>query len=250
MISIEVFNSGSKGNMYLVENENTKILLECGVPKEKIIRTLWKERKMNVARLDACLVSHFHKDHAESIEYVSEYIDTYGNEQIIEKFTNANVKKIENQQVLKIGSIRIKVINVYHGEAINTAFIFRDNDNTVFWGTDFSKMSSDLSKIKFNNIYIEINYIENKLNKLIEYYSSKEHYDEGKLHKLKRQINTHMSLENVINVFLKNWDLSECEKIVAIHISDEVADKNILKSTMENNFNVPFYCANHNGGLL
>lgn len=248
MIKIEVFNSGSKGNMYLVENENTKILLECGVNKNKLINTLWKEKRLNVAQLDACLVSHFHKDHSESIDYVSRYIDIYSNEQVAEKFTNSNVKIIGNQDVLKIGSIRIKVISVYHGEALNTAFIFRDNDNTIFFGTDFSKMSANLSNIKFNSIFIEINYIENILKDLIKYYSVEENLDEGKIHKLTRQLNTHLSLENAIDVFLSNWDLSECSEIIAIHISEDVGNRELIKNTIEERLNIPCYCANYDGG--
>lgn len=249
MINIEVFNSGSKGNMYLVENNDTKILLECGIAKDKLINTLWKEKKLNVARLDACLVSHFHKDHSESIEYVSQYIDVYSNEQVAQKFTNSNVKIIQNQDVLKIGSIRVKVISVYHGEALNTAFIFRDNDNTIFFGTDFSKMGANLSNIKFNTIFIEINYIQDILENLISYYSKEETLDEGKVYKLTRQLNTHLSLENAINVFLKNWDLSQCGEIIAIHISEEVGDKSLIKETIERELNIPCYCANFNGGF-
>ena len=248
MINIEVFNSGSKGNMYLVSNDDTKILLECGIRKNNLINTLWKEKRLNVAMLDACLVSHFHKDHSESIEYVNQYIDIYANEQVAEKFTNVNVKIIGNQDVLKIGSIRIKVISVYHGEALNTAFIFRDNDNTIFFGTDFAKMGANLSNIKFNSIFIEINYIEDKLRELINYYSNEENLDENKVYKLTRQLNTHLSLENAINVFLKNWDLSECGEIIAIHISEGVGDREIIKNTIESELNIPCYCANFDGG--
>ena len=34
MIEIKSFSSGSKGNLYYVSNDETKILLECDVAKE------------------------------------------------------------------------------------------------------------------------------------------------------------------------------------------------------------------------
>lgn len=244
MIKIEPFYSGSSGNCYIVSNEDTTILLECGIDSKELISILWK-RKTNITKLNACLISHSHNDHSKCISYVSKYLPIYANQGVY-NLCSFNGKIIGNNENFTIGSIRIKTISVYHGKTENNAFIFRDNDNTIFWGTDFSNMEANLSKFKFNKIYIEINYITDIINKLKEEYQEK---DDARVVKLVRQINTHMSLENAINVFLSSWDLSECDEIIAIHISKECANVEQIKSMVEMAFKIPCHCANFNGGV-
>lgn len=59
MLNIKCFASSSKGNMYLVQNEETKILLECGMNKEYIMRTL-RASGMMITDLNACVITHWH----------------------------------------------------------------------------------------------------------------------------------------------------------------------------------------------
>ena len=59
MLKIKCFASSSKGNMYLVQNEETKILLECGMNKDYIMRML-NANGMMITNLNACIISHWH----------------------------------------------------------------------------------------------------------------------------------------------------------------------------------------------
>lgn len=52
--------SSSHGNAYLVEDGQTRILLECGLA----YRTLQKKLGFSLAELDAVLLTHEHKDHS------------------------------------------------------------------------------------------------------------------------------------------------------------------------------------------
>ena len=56
-MKIEVIASGSKGNCYKINNEDTALLLECGIPYIKI------QEKLNfrLSDIDACFISHEHK---------------------------------------------------------------------------------------------------------------------------------------------------------------------------------------------
>lgn len=59
MINIKIFASSSKGNLYLIQNENTNILLECGLDSKKI-RSYLSANGLLITDLNACIISHWH----------------------------------------------------------------------------------------------------------------------------------------------------------------------------------------------
>lgn len=85
-VKIAVVGTGSKGNAYLVQVGDSKLLLDAGMPAAKV-------RKFNnnkIADIDAFLVTHTHDDHCK---YIDEYMNMsirliYGVDPIkCEKFT-------------------------------------------------------------------------------------------------------------------------------------------------------------------
>ena len=74
--------SGSKGNATVIESGETRILIDCGFNR-KHTRLRLQELSLDLADLDAVLVSHEHSDHAKGVVLVCESIDkpfyaTYG----------------------------------------------------------------------------------------------------------------------------------------------------------------------------
>lgn len=70
-IKIAVVGTGSKGNAYLVQVGDSKLLLDAGMPAAKV-------RKFNnnkLADIDAMLVTHAHNDHAQ---YLDEIVNAGG----------------------------------------------------------------------------------------------------------------------------------------------------------------------------
>ena len=39
MLSLQILGSSSKGNCYILENNDTKIMLDCGVDYQKILKS-------------------------------------------------------------------------------------------------------------------------------------------------------------------------------------------------------------------
>lgn len=60
-MKFEAIASSSHGNAYLVEDCQSRILLECGLA----FRTLQKKLGFSLAELDGVLLTHEHKDHAK-----------------------------------------------------------------------------------------------------------------------------------------------------------------------------------------
>lgn len=66
--------SGSSGNCFLVESEDTHLLVECGRPMKDVLRYL-AHAGITPERLDGILLTHAHGDHVRSARELS---DAYG----------------------------------------------------------------------------------------------------------------------------------------------------------------------------
>lgn len=227
MLEFHDFATGSSGNCYLVTNEETKILIECGVKKKDLMRYLMGVG-LNISQLDGCLTSHLHTDHTLSIEYVSDYIDTYSTREVHNKYNN--VIALESKKPIMIGTIKVLPIPVEHGSCENYAYILMDKNSTMFFGTDFSLMSQNVSNFKFNTILIECNYDDELITDTLNN-NSEQHI------KYIRQVSTHMSKENC-KVHLRNMDLSKCEKIVLLHPSAFLLGKAKTIEEIEQEFKI------------
>ena len=65
MLEIKAIASGSTGNAYLLDDgAGHKLLLECGVP----FQTLLKALDFNLIQLSGCLLTHEHKDHSKCVK--------------------------------------------------------------------------------------------------------------------------------------------------------------------------------------
>lgn len=147
--------------------------------------------------------------------------------------------------MFKVNTIDIMPIEVKHGDSECYGFILHDNDSLILFLTDFMLMDCDLSNFKFNEIYIETNYCEDKINNTL----SSNDISEMKEIKVKRQINTHTSLENAIK-YLKTMNLTNCKKIFGIHLSKEFASTKVIKEKLFEEFKIPSYCINSKGEII
>lgn len=233
MLNIKCFASSSKGNLYLLENEETRIMLECGVEKKEISKNL-RNNGLLITDLNGCIVTHYHTDHCLSVEWVKEYIQVYSTHEHHSKDDDIIAMSILSP--FKIGTIKILPIPVEHGKTENNAFVFMDKDSCIFFGTDFSLMSQNVSNFKFNKIFIEANYDDILLQNALD---SEE--NEFKLKHI-RQCSTHMSKENC-KLHLKNMDLSKCEEIILLHPSAFLIGKEKTKQEFEQEFKIKTYFA-------
>ena len=73
-MKIEVIASGSSGNCYKVSNEDTTLLIECGIPYKKIQKAL----NFKTTDIDGVLVSHEHGDHSKACkDLIKSGVDLY-----------------------------------------------------------------------------------------------------------------------------------------------------------------------------
>lgn len=222
-MKIEVIASGSSGNCYKISNEDTTLLIECGIPYKKIQQAL----NFKTTDIDGVLVSHEHGDHSKACkDLIKAGVNLYmtkGTKEAL-KLDSHRVKTFRQWSMyldVEIGSFIIKPFRTIHDAREPVGFIICDSiskEELVFI-TDTQYSIYNFSPDYF---MVEVNYVTETINK-----SEKIHPD------LRARIKkTHMSLETAINL-LERSDLSNLKKIYVMHLSDANSDAKVIKESLQ-----------------
>lgn len=223
--------SGSTGNAYLIEGYETKILIECGIPVNKLNVKL--EHKLY--DVDACLVTHSHLDHAKAIfDVAAKGIQVHALKETLEKFPkHHNFKSLRFKTVeegrsyapIKVGvEFTVYPVPVVH-DVENVAFLIHSNlsgEKLLFVIDTF------YCKYRFSGIThfcMEANYSAEILKENIEKENLSKKY-------VNRIYKSHFSLENLCDFFDAN-DLSQCKEIHLMHMSSTNGDAELFKNVVE-----------------
>src|SRR5690625_7938122 len=102
MIEIKTLASGSSGNAYHISDEQTELLIECGINFRDIQIAL----DFQTRDIAGCLISHEHKDHTKGLKDVLKAgIDVYASAGTIESenITHHRLKPIQAKKQFEIG---------------------------------------------------------------------------------------------------------------------------------------------------
>lgn len=223
-MKIEVIASGSKGNCYKISNEDTTLLIECGIPYKKIQQAL----NFKTTDIDGVLVSHEHMDHAKACkDLIKARVNLYmskGTKEAL-KLDSHRIKSFKNfgdsYFDVDIGSFKIKPFKTVHDAKEPVGFVIYDSlaiEELVFI-TD-----TQYSIYSFSPDYfmMEVNYVREAINK-----NDSLHPD------LRARIKeNHMSLDTAINL-LERSDLSRLKKIYVMHLSDANSDAKLIKEKLQ-----------------
>lgn len=210
---LKVLGSSSHGNCYILSTPTGSLLLECGLPWREVQKGL----NFELSDVNACLVTHEHKDHCKAAEELMQTgIDVYmsqGTKRIL-GLTGHRALTIYGQA--SIGDFFVKSFDVEHDAENPIGFLvqYKPKSEKLLFLTD-SYYSKYLFK-GLNYIMIECNYIKETLDANIE---------AGYINEAMkpRLLQSHFSLEHVKQFLMAN-DLSQCRKIILLHLSDTNSD--------------------------
>ena len=223
MITITTLGSSSAGNAYLVDDGETKLLLEAGLPYKEIQRGTG----FRVSSLAGCLVSHAHGDHSKSVkDLIKAGVDVYSSAGTFQTLGIESHRAIAVQalQAFTIGTWRILPFDVQHDVEEPFGYLLvSKNGNKLLFATD-----SYFIKYRFSNIthlLIECNYSI----KLLD-----ENIANGSVPAVMRSrlLRSHFSLEHV-KEFLRANDLSKVVEIHLLHLSDTNSDEELFKREIQ-----------------
>lgn len=224
-MKITVLASGSDGNCYRVDDGETALLIECGLPISRIKREL----NFRLNEIHACLISHEHKDHSKAAQDLARLgIDIFcseGTAKALAIKSDHRWFRLESKKRTFIGSWDVLPFDVIHdaAEPLGFQLASRMTGETLVFITD-----SVYSRYRFHPmdyLMIECNYSQEILDQRME---------EGSLDPaLRNRVRkSHMSLEQVIEL-LKANDLSKLKKVFLIHLSDGNSDEGSMKRQVQ-----------------
>lgn len=198
--------SSSHGNAYIVSDQDTRILLECGIAH----KTLQKLAGFSLSDFAACLVSHEHKDHAKSVDaLIKDGMEVYMSQGTAEALETDAVNLVENMEQFNVGSFDIVPFTTFHDAAEPLGFLIKSRADG-----DILAFATDTVNLRYrfpglNILAIEANYDKAILERC-----------ERMPDKVKHRIsNAHMEIDTLCE-YLRGLDLSTCREIHLLHLSD------------------------------
>ncbi|MBA3722437.1 MAG: MBL fold metallo-hydrolase [Parachlamydiaceae bacterium] len=166
MIGFCPLASGSKGNCIYLGTDHTKILIDAGLSAKAIISKL-SEINVNIAEIDAILITHEHTDHIQGLRTLAyKYgIPVLANQEtakaIVEIFRDCPKFKIfSTGETFEFGNLEIHPFSIQHDTLDPVAFTIRHESLKLGFCTDLGFVTSLVQNHLMNcdYLYVEANH--------------------------------------------------------------------------------------------
>jgi len=198
--------SSSAGNAYIVDDQETKLLLECGISRRQIA----KGANFRLSQFAGCLVTHEHKDHAKAVkELIKDGMTMYMSEGTAEALEVEGVNLVEAMEQFQVGTFGIVPFETFHDAAEPLGWLIKsrvDGDILAF-ATDTVNLRYQFPGVTI--LALEANYDRNILERC-DRMPEKVKY---------RVTNTHMEIDTLCD-YLRTLDLGQCREIHLLHLSN------------------------------
>lgn len=203
--------SSSHGNVYLVIDGDTRILLECGVTYKKLKQLL----DFDLSGIAGCLITHEHKDHSGCAKQlladgVAVYM-TRGTAEALELPDTLMelANEIQAGEQFTIGSIDVLPFGTFHDAAEPVGFCMQSrlDGDIVVYAIDTVNLPYEFPGARV--LAVEANFDKQILERC-------ERMPEKVRHRVE---NTHMEIDVLCGI-LRRMDLSRCREIYLLHLSD------------------------------
>ena len=230
MLDIAIHATGSTGNCYTVSNGKATVMLDCGLPYNRI------QKLTGFILPDAVFVTHEHQDHVKAAkDFMRRGVDIYTSAGTaeVENLEGHLLHIMKNRQSVSIDGIVVSAFETQHDAVEPLGFLLDDGEDRLLYATDTYYLHYRFPGL--TKIMVEANYCNEILTENLRY---------GKLPKtLERRLReSHFSLENLNKFFLAN-DLSKVKEIWLIHLSKGNADPVMFKREIEALTGKPVYVA-------
>lgn len=228
-MKLKVINSNSKGNAYLLEGDDTALLIECGVPFSQIKEAI----DFNLVKIDLCVVTHEHRDHSRCINQIIEsgivVVSSRGTFDALKIPKESRGIEINHGGGCKYQAWQIKAFDVDHDANKPLGFVIHHHlCGKILFVTDTYVLKWKLP-FDFDHVIIEANYDEEIAKQWAD--------SKGTAFVENRRLTNHMSLQTAHKT-LESLDLSNCKNIVLIHLSDGLTHERQFQETTEKIFGI------------
>lgn len=214
---IKTIESSSKGNGYIISNNNGSLLIEAGCSIKKVFEN------MDYQLPDGCIITHEHKDHCKyAKEYIRKGIDCYCPKSLLEPIFEDNASQYRVHGIEKLtpftiaGKWEVTAFQTEHDSIDSVGYIINHiaTGETLIFITDSYYCRYLLPETDY--LVIELNYDQESLEK---------NYTLGTVPKVQydRLETSHMSFERLEKFFIaqKNLHKGRLRNVHLIHLSEK-----------------------------
>ena len=223
-MTFKQYASSSAGNLYTVQSQTTKIMIEAGMP----ISSIKKHLDFSLSGISGCLVTHEHQDHAKAAKDIMKAgIELYTSQGTAEALglSGHRLNIVKAEQQFRIGCFTVLPFAIEHDCREPLGFLITDGVDKMLFATDTHYIRYRFKGL--TQIAVECNH-------------SLELIAELEPVRKKRLMETHMSLETCLEL-LKANDLSRVKEIHLLHLSACNSDAPLFKRTVEDATGIPVY---------
>ncbi len=212
-MDIKIFASGSSGNCYQINDGKTSLLLECGIPKQRILSAIGYD----IGKISGVLISHEHGDHAKAAKDMMAWgLNVFASKGTLEALglSGHHCRAIAHGKRFSIGTFDIFPFDTQHDAAEPLGFVITSTET----GTRIL-FFTDTYYVKY--VFKGVDIIMGECN-----YSTRTMRDDLPDNRKNRLYESHMSLEH----FLELLDsYPQVKKIYLLHLSDDNSDADMFR---------------------
>ena len=211
--------SSSNGNAYLVTDGNTTLLLECGLP----FRKLQKLIGFRITDVNACLISHEHKDHSKCfLDIIKSGIPVYASRGTADVLVCNLMQPLEDRKEVAIGTFDVLPFATFHDSAEPLGFLIRSR-------VDGEKLAFVIDTVNIAYQFPGLSIMAIECNHMEEILGRSTSLPD----KVKRRItNSHMEVGRTC-AYLKQLDKHCLRAVYLMHLSDRSADAGLFQDLAE-----------------
>lgn len=203
--------SSSHGNVYIICDGCTRILLECGVTHKKLQQMC----NFKTTGFDGCIISHEHKDHSQAVkQLIQSGMDvymSYGTAEALElpEAVMELATEIVAGEQFTIGSIDVMPFGTFHDAKEPLGFLMQSRIDKDIFAYAIDTVNIPYNFPGVNVLALEANFEQERLDMCQKMPEKVRH----------RISNTHMEISMLCRC-LQRMDLSKCRELYLLHLSD------------------------------
>ncbi len=130
MMEFALLASGSKGNCFLLRDNGTAVMIDCGTTKKYLLQSMQKAG-YSKEEIDALLITHDHSDHISQLRHFSD-LPVYAPVELDE----ADVFLVRPMQSFAVETLKITPVALSHDAPNTTGYVFENGTEKLVYITD------------------------------------------------------------------------------------------------------------------
>lgn len=219
-MKLKVLGSGSKGNCYVIQDNEEALILEAGVS----LSAVKQELGFNTSKVAGCLVTHSHGDHSGKAKDFEQVFELFTHKEVIDEKKLVRSKEYKSLTAFMAGNFKILPFPLVHDVACYGFVISHKKFGKLLFITDSSDCQYAFPNT--NHMLIECNYSHEALIESVK----------NGLHKsvAERVKKTHMELRTTEKV-ISQCGLESLYNIVLIHLSSRNSEPELFHDYIRKN---------------